>query len=68
MLQRIHWTRNSELDLAISDHDIDDNDDEWHVAVKDHKGLFDVVGNYRNLQGIVAEEVHHSRQIKVNES
>ena len=65
MLPHVHWTRNSDWDPAIFNHEFGDNDDEGDDPVMDHRDLFDKVGNYRNRQGIDAGEVHSSRQIEV---
>ena len=65
MLPHIHWTRDSDWDPAIFNHEFGDNDDEWDDPVMDHRDLFDKVGNYRNRQGVDAGEVHSSRQIEV---
>ena len=64
-LPHIHWTRDSDWDLAIFNHEFGDNDDKWDDPVMDHRDLFDKVGNYRNRQGVDAGEVHSSRQIEV---
>ena len=54
-LPHVHWTRDSDWDPAIFDHEFDD-DDEWYDAVMNHGDLFDDVGNYRHRQGVVAAE------------
>ena len=64
-LPHIHWTRDSDWDPAIFNHEFGDNDDEWDDPVMDHRDPFDEGGNYRNRQGIDAGEVHSSRQIEV---
>ena len=64
-LPHIHWTRDSDWDPAIFNHEFGDNDDEWDDPVMDHRDLLDKVGNYRNRQGVDAGEVHSSRQIEV---
>ena len=65
MLPHVHWTRDSDWDPAIFNHEFGDNDDEWDDPVMDHRDLFDKVGNYCNHQGVDAGEVHSSRQIEV---
>ena len=65
MLPHVHWTRDSDWDPAILNHEFGDNDDEWDDPVMDHRDLLDKVGNYRNRQGVDAGEVHSSRQIDV---
>ena len=42
--------------MTIFNHEFDDDDDEWHDAVIDHRDLFNEIGNYHNCQGLVAEE------------
>ena len=64
-LPHVHWTRDSDWDPAILNHEFGDNDDEWDDPVMDHRYLFDKVGNYRNRQGVDAGEVHSSHQIEV---
>ena len=64
-LPHVHWTRDSDWDPAIFNHEFGDNDDEWDDPVMDHRDLLDKVGNYRNRQGVDAGEVHSSRQIEV---
>ena len=64
-LPHVHWTRDSDWDPAIFNHEFGDNDDEWDDPVMDHRDLFDKVGSYRNRQGVDAGEVHSSRQIEV---
>ena len=54
-LPHVHWTRDSDWDPAIFDHEVDD-DDEWYDAVMNHGDLFDDVGNYHHRQGVVAAE------------
>ena len=54
-LPHVHWTRDSDWDPAIFDHEFDDND-EWYDAVMNQGNLFDDVGNYRHRQGVVAAE------------
>ena len=65
MLPHVHWTRDSDWDPAIFNHEVGDNDDEWDDPVMDHRDLFDKVGNYCNRQGVDAGEVHSSCQIEV---
>ena len=65
MLPHVHWTRDSDWDPAIFNHEFGDNDDEWDDPVMDHRDLFDKVGNCRNRQGVDAGEVHSSRKIEV---
>ena len=65
MLPHVHWTRDSDWDPAIFNHEFGDNDEEWDDPVMDHRDLFDKVGNYRNRQGVDAGEVRSSRQIEV---
>ena len=54
-LPHVHWTRDSDWDPAIFDHEFDD-DDERYDAVMNHGDLFDDVGNYYHRQGVVAAE------------
>ena len=61
----VAWTRDSDWDPAIFNHEFGDNDDEWDDPVMDHRDLFDKVGSYRNRQGVDAGEVHSSHQIEV---
>ena len=49
-------THDSDWDPTIFNLEFNDDDDEWHDAVMDHIDLFNRIGNYRNRQGIVAEE------------
>ena len=67
-LPHVHWTRDSDWDPAIFNHEFGDNDDEWDDPVMDHRDLLDKVGNYRNRRGVDAGEVHSSRQIEMDES
>ena len=50
MLPHVHWTRDSDWDLAIFNHEFGDKDDKWDDPVMDHRDLFDKVGNYHNHQ------------------
>ena len=60
-LPHVVWTRNSDWDPAIFDHEFDEGGEEWYDAMMDHtenphRELFDEFGNYRKRQAIVVEE------------
>ena len=51
-LPHVIWTRDSDWDPAIFDHEFDEGGEEWYDALMDHaenphRELFDEVGNYR---------------------
>ena len=46
-LPHVHWTRDSDWDPAIFDHEFDD-DEEWYDTVMDQGDLFDNVGDYHH--------------------
>ena len=55
------WTRNSDWDPAIFDHEFDEGGEEWYDAMMDHaenphQELFDEFGNYRKRQAVIVEE------------
>ena len=50
-LPHVIWTRDSDWDPAIFDHEFDEGGEEWYDAVMDHaenphQELFDELGNY----------------------
>ena len=60
-LPHIIWTRNSDWDPAIFDHEFDEGGKEWYDALMDHaenphRELFNEFGNYRKQQAVVVEE------------
>ena len=60
-LPHIIWTRDSDWDPSIFDHEFDEDGDEWYDALMDHaenphRELFDEFGNYRKRHAVVVEE------------
>ena len=60
-LPHVVWTRDSDWDPTIFDHDVDEGGEEWYDAMMDHaenphRELFDEFGNYRKRQAIIVEE------------
>ena len=60
-LPHVIWTRNSDWDPAIFDHEFEEGGDEWYDAIMDHaenphQELFDEFGNYHKRQAIMVEE------------
>ena len=60
-LPHVNWTRDSDWDPAIFNHEFDEGGDEWYDALTDHtknphRELFDEFGNYCKRQAAVAEE------------
>ena len=60
-LPHVIWTRDSDWDPSIFDHEFDEDGDEWYDALMDHaenphRELFDEFGNYRKRHAVVVEE------------
>ena len=60
-LLHVIWTRDSDWDPAIFDHEFNEGGEEWYDALMDHARnphheLFDEFGNYRKRQAVVVEE------------
>ena len=60
-LPHVIWTRDSDWDPSIFDHEFDEGCDEWYDALMDHAEnphweIFDEFGNYRKRQAIMVEE------------
>ena len=60
-LPHVNWTRDSDWDSAIFNHEFNEGGDEWYDALTDHTKnphgeLFDKFGNYCRWQAAVAEE------------
>ena len=60
-LPHVVWTRDSDWDPAIFDHDFDEGSEEWYDAMMDHAEnphweLFDDFGNYRKRQAVIVKE------------
>ena len=60
-LPHVIWTRDSDWDPTIFDHEFDEGGEEWYDALMDHaenphRELFDEFGNFHKRQAVVVEE------------